>query len=80
LLSRRWWGGGGAKITPSYWSARCPGIFGYWRPRATGVRVYPCPLPVDGFAVRQHWHARYHQEAGNRWLRGVVSQLFGAGH
>ncbi|WP_116137293.1 LysR family transcriptional regulator [Trinickia diaoshuihuensis] len=44
---------------------------------ANGLAVHPCPVPVDGFSVRQHWHARYHHEAGNRWLRGVVVQLFG---
>jgi DNA-binding transcriptional LysR family regulator len=45
---------------------------------ASDLAVHACPIPVDGFAVRQHWHARYHHEAGNRWLRGVVIQLFGA--
>ncbi|KGC06637.1 MULTISPECIES: LysR family transcriptional regulator [Burkholderia] len=44
------------------------------------LAVHACPIPVDGFAVRQHWHARYHHEAGNRWLRGVVIRLFGASH
>jgi hypothetical protein len=38
--------------------------------------VHNCPVAVEGFAVRQHWHARYHHEAGNRWLRGVVALLF----
>jgi hypothetical protein len=33
-------------------------------------------FPVDKFAVRQHWHAKYHHEAGNRWLRSVVADLF----
>ncbi|TXD55052.1 LysR family transcriptional regulator, partial [Ralstonia sp. TCR112] len=45
--------------------------------QANDLAVRACPFPVEGFAVRQHWHARYHHEAGNRWLRGVVSQLFG---
>lgn len=45
--------------------------------RASDLAVHTCPLPVESFAVRQHWHARYHQEAGNRWLRSVVAQLFG---
>ncbi|PAK11068.1 LysR family transcriptional regulator [Burkholderia ubonensis] len=48
--------------------------------QASDLAVHACPIPVDGFAVRQHWHARYHHEAGNRWLRGVVIQLFGASH
>ncbi|NIE64589.1 LysR family transcriptional regulator [Burkholderia sp. Ax-1719] len=46
--------------------------------QAGDLAVHPCPIPVEGFAVRQHWHARYHQEAGNRWLRAVVVGLFGA--
>lgn len=41
------------------------------------VTVHACPIPVEGFAVRQHWHARYHHEAGNRWLRSIVMELFG---
>lgn len=45
--------------------------------QASDLSVHPCPIPVAGFAVRQHWHARYHQEAGNRWLRSTVARLFG---
>ncbi|WP_322083709.1 LysR family transcriptional regulator [Burkholderia sp. BCC1972] len=48
--------------------------------QASDLAVHACPIPVEGFAVRQHWHARYHHEAGNRWLRGVVIRLFGAVH
>lgn len=38
--------------------------------------VVACPLPLPGFTVKQHWHARYHHDAGNRWLRGVCATLF----
>jgi DNA-binding transcriptional LysR family regulator len=34
------------------------------------------PLLIPGFAVKQHWHARYHQDGGNRWLRKVCAELF----
>lgn len=44
--------------------------------RANGLTVHPCPLPVDGFAVAQHWHPRYHEEPGHRWLRNLVARLF----
>lgn len=40
------------------------------------LRVYPCPVQVPPFDVKQHWHARYHQDAGNRWFRGVMASLF----
>ncbi len=44
--------------------------------RLSGLAVFPCPLPVPSFDVKQHWHARYHRDAGNRWLRGVMAGLF----
>ncbi len=57
--------------------ATLPRHIGETLAQANDLAVHPCPVPVDGFAVRQHWHARYHHEAGNRWLRGVIFQLFG---
>lgn len=41
-----------------------------------GLQVYPCPVAIPGFTVKQHWHARYHHDPGNRWLRGVCANLF----
>ena len=41
-----------------------------------GLRVFPCPFPIPGFTVRQHWHSRYHNDPGNRWLRGLCADLF----
>jgi len=40
----------------------------------------PCqgthPLfPSPTFAIKQHWHERYHHDPANRWLRSVVSDL-----
>ena len=26
--------------------------------------------------MKQHWHARFHHDRVNRWLRGVVAELF----
>jgi DNA-binding transcriptional LysR family regulator len=40
------------------------------------LRVFNCPVPIPTFTVKQHWHARYHQDPGNRWLRGVIATLF----
>ncbi|VTU16914.1 LysR family transcriptional regulator [Variovorax sp. RA8] len=33
----------------------------------------PCELPR--YTVKQHWHARFHRDAGNAWLRQVVAGL-----
>ncbi|MFJ7809820.1 LysR family transcriptional regulator [Pseudomonas asiatica] len=44
-----------------------------------GLQVHDCPFAVEGFTVKQHWHARYQQDSGNRWMREVVRGLFQAG-
>lgn len=44
---------------------------------ANRLRMHECPFAVEHFFVRQHWHLRYHHDAGNRWLRGVVATIFG---
>lgn len=41
-----------------------------------GLKVHRCPVAVPTFSVKQHWHARYHNDAGNRWLRGTLAALF----
>jgi DNA-binding transcriptional LysR family regulator len=56
--------------------ATLPRQIGETLAQAAGLRVLRCPLAIPGFAVRQHWHARYHQDAANRWLRGVCAELF----
>jgi DNA-binding transcriptional LysR family regulator len=67
----------GAIVQTTDLIATLPRHIGETLAQARDLTVHSCPIPVDGFTVRQHWHARYHHEAGNRWLRGVVMQLFG---
>lgn len=38
-------------------------------------RIFPVPFELPQYEVKQHWHERYHQDEGSRWLRGVVSEL-----
>jgi hypothetical protein len=33
-------------------------------------------VKIEPFLVKQHWHARYHNDPGNRWLRSVCAALF----
>jgi DNA-binding transcriptional LysR family regulator len=44
--------------------------------RIGGLNVFSCPVPIATFTVKQHWHARYHHDPGNRWLRGICAGLF----
>lgn len=41
-----------------------------------GLTAYPCPVAIAGFPVKVHWHARYHSDPANTWLRRLcVEQL-----
>jgi len=39
-----------------------------------GIKVMACPLGVPSVDIKQHWHARFHQDPGSRWLRGLVAK------
>ncbi|MDI3380908.1 LysR family transcriptional regulator [Xenophilus aerolatus] len=69
----------GAIIRSTDLVATLPRHIGETLAQANGLSVFRCPVAVEGFAVRQHWHARYHQDAANRWLRTTVMALFGSG-
>lgn len=56
--------------------ATLPRHIGETLARAANLRVLPCPFDIPGFTVKQYWHTRYHQDAENRWLRGVCADLF----
>jgi DNA-binding transcriptional LysR family regulator len=37
--------------------------------------TFPLPFDMPDYAVKQHWHERYHHDPGNRWLRHGISEL-----
>lgn len=43
------------------------------------VRIIEPPFALPAYAVKQHWHARFHADDGNAWLRRTMAQLFGGG-
>jgi DNA-binding transcriptional LysR family regulator len=42
------------------------------------VRLLDPPVHLPAFAVKQHWHERFHSDAANAWLRQTLAALFGA--
>jgi DNA-binding transcriptional LysR family regulator len=56
--------------------ATVPRHIGETLARTSELKVIDCPVPIPPFTVKQHWHARYHQDPANRWLRGVCEALF----
>ena len=43
---------------------------------ATGrVKVYELPITSPAFQVRQYWHSRNHNDAGNQWIRTLLTKV-----
>ncbi len=40
------------------------------------VQVLEPPLVLPSYKVKQHWHERFHNDAGNIWLRSTMALLF----
>ena len=40
------------------------------------VKLLEPPFALPSYAVKQHWHERFHADPGNAWLRRTVAQLF----
>lgn len=40
------------------------------------LRMLQLPFEVPKFEIKLFWHERGHNDPGNRWLRGVLSELF----
>ena len=47
--------------------------------RMADLKMLRPPLQVRRADIRQHWHARFHHDPANQWLRGVVASLFAEG-
>jgi len=53
---------------PERFAARCVEPF--------GLTYVPHPAKLPEIAINQFWHARFHREPGNQWLRSIVSEEF----
>jgi DNA-binding transcriptional LysR family regulator len=39
-----------------------------------GLQVLDCPVEIPTYMIKQYWHARYHRDPGNQWLRRLCAQ------
>lgn len=39
------------------------------------LRTFPVPFQLPRYVVKQHWHERYHNDPGTRWLRRLIAEL-----
>jgi DNA-binding transcriptional LysR family regulator len=44
--------------------------------KMTDLKVLRPPMQVPRADVKQHWHARFHHDEANKWLRSEVASLF----
>jgi DNA-binding transcriptional LysR family regulator len=56
--------------------ATLPRQIGETLAKAANLQILNCPVAIPSFTVKQHWHSRYHEDGANKWLRGVVAELF----
>ena len=56
--------------------ATLPRHIGETLAKHSALKVYPCPVQLPTFVVKQHWHARYQHDAANIWLRSICAELF----
>ena len=47
--------------------------------RQENVQLLEPPVALAAFAVKQHWHERFHADPANTWLRQQLAALLGAG-
>ena len=40
------------------------------------LKYVPHPVALPEIGINVFWHAKYHKEPGNQWLRGVVFDIF----
>jgi DNA-binding transcriptional LysR family regulator len=47
--------------------------------RRERIRILPMPHALPGYDVKQHWHARFHSDPGNAWMRRAMAELMKPG-
>ncbi|CAN5221683.1 LysR family transcriptional regulator [soil metagenome] len=58
--------------------ATVPRRFGEIMQTRERMRILALPHAVPHYSVKQHWHERFHADAGNMWLRRTVADLMSA--
>ncbi|MEO7400343.1 MAG: LysR family transcriptional regulator [Polaromonas sp.] len=44
---------------------------------AGNIKLLTPPVKLPVYSIKQYWHERFHEDAANRWLRGLIYELFG---
>jgi DNA-binding transcriptional LysR family regulator len=44
--------------------------------QAAEIRLVRPPFAIPSFALKQHWHRRFHSDPQSKWLRALIHELF----
>jgi DNA-binding transcriptional LysR family regulator len=53
-----------------------PEQMGFIMAKTGNIRLFQLPFTAPTYRVMQHWHERYSRDPANKWLRGVVAEVF----
>jgi DNA-binding transcriptional LysR family regulator len=53
-----------------------PMVVGIAFAKLSTLKLVKPPFALPRFALKQHWHRRFHKDARNMWLRGMMMTLF----
>ncbi|RJG07638.1 LysR family transcriptional regulator [Noviherbaspirillum cavernae] len=56
-----------------------PRLLGETLASQEAIKLLDPPIALPSFAVKQHWHDRFHADPGNVWLRRTMAELFSKG-
>jgi DNA-binding transcriptional LysR family regulator len=56
-----------------------PKLLGHAVASQEHIQLLEPPVPLRAYKVKQHWHERFNNDAGNLWLRRTMAELF-SGH
>ncbi len=58
--------------------ATVPKVVGTTFSKLANIQVLELPFQVPSYDLKQYWHRRFHRDAANIWIRGVIWELFHA--
>ncbi len=58
--------------------ATVPKVVGTTFSKLANIQVLELPFQVPSYDLKQYWYRRFHRDAANIWIRGVIWELFHA--
>lgn len=55
--------------------ASVPEKLGELLAQSNKIHCFPLPFALPDYAVKQHWHERFHADKGSQWLRETIMNL-----